>query len=192
MVKKKVIGVDSIEWTKGSKKVGIPAIGLIDLEASEFVIFDGLGKTLTSKDLFYKKNVFAFRDGQGSPLDTANLNLRMVDWKALIKRFGNDKEKAIRSLKSKMKKGDHIVLLGKNGQKKLLDSLSSSMNSSNKVLLEKSFFLGKSFQLLKSQLIKMSDSKIIPVLKNNDLENFSKGKIALIRDLEARGLLQLL
>ena len=187
-VRKNIISLDSIEWLKGMRKVGTPAIDLVDSEAADFVIFDGIGKTLTGKDLFFRKNVYAFLDGSGKAVSSTDLNLRMIDWPKLLKKFSNNKEKAISSVRSRIRKGDHVVLLGKNGQKKFLESLSSSMNTSNKILLEKRFLASKSPSFLKAHLLKMSQNKLTPVVGLEYLESLSKSRVDLIRDLESRGL----
>jgi hypothetical protein len=188
-VRKNIISLDSIEWLKGMRKIGTPAIDLVDSEASDFVIFDGIGKTLTGKDLFFRKNVFAFVDGSGEEVSSTDLNLRMIDWPKLLKKFSNNKEKAISFVRSRIRKGDHVVLLGKKGQKKFLESLSSSMNTSNKILLAKKFLASKSPSFLKAHLLKMSQNKLTPVVGLEDLESLSKSRVNLIRDLESRGLL---
>lgn len=188
-VKKKAIKLDSVEWTKGMRKVGTPAIDLVDSEAADFVIFDGAGKTLTSKDLFFRKNVLAYLDSSKSSPDLGDLKLRMIHWTSLLERMGNNKNRAIRHIRRAVLKGDHVVLLSKNGEKKFLESLSSSMNSSNKVLIESSSLTGKSSLALKKQLVTMAENKLTPVVRLEDFEGLSRNLQELIRDLESRNFL---
>ena len=103
--------------------------------------------------------------------------------------MGNNKNRAIRHIRRAVRKGDHVVLLSKNGEKKFLDSLSSSMNSSNKVLIESSSLTGKSSLALKKQLVTMAENKLTPVVRLEDFEGLSRNLQELIRDLESRNFL---
>tara|TARA_Y100000590_G_scaffold323369_1_gene366488 strand:+ start:214480 stop:215562 length:1083 start_codon:yes stop_codon:yes gene_type:complete len=186
-VKKKTISLDSIEWSKGMRKVGIPTVDLVDKKFADFVIFDPTGKSLTGKDLFFRKNVLAFEDGSYNPSSSQYLNLRMVNWPELLAKFDGNKKRAISHLRSKLRKGDHVVLTGKNGRKGFQEYLSSTMNSSNTVVLSPDELVSKTPTLLKKHLAKMREKKLLPAIKQNDLDSFSESHYRVLKDLEARG-----
>lgn len=186
-VKKNTISLDSVEWSKGMRKVGLPTVDLVDKKAADFVIFDPSGKSLTGKDLFFRKNVLAFNDGDYNPVSSQYLNLRMVSWPELLEKFSGDKKRAISHLRSKLRKGDHVVLTGEKGNKAFTKYLSSSMNSSNTVLLKADQFSSKTSSSLKRYILSMREKKITPAIKLSELESLPENIYRLLKDLEAKG-----
>lgn len=186
-IKKKTIQLDTIEWAKGMRKVGTPTVDLVDKKMADFVIFDPSGKPVTGKDLFFRKNVLAFSDGEYNPVSQQYLNLRMINWPELLAKFNGDKKRAISHLRAKLRKGDHVVLTGENGPAKFQKYLSSTMNNSNTVVMGPDQFSGKTPAALKRMISKMRTEKLTPAIKLTDLEGLPENAYRLLKDLEARG-----
>ena len=129
----------------------------------------------------------AFEDGAYEPASSQFFNLRVVEWPALLKKFEGNKKRAISHLRSKLRKGDHVVLTGNKGIKGFQNYLSTTMNSSNTVLLKASQLTSKTPKALKATIKNMRESKLSPAIKQSDLDSVNESLYRVLKDLEARG-----